>query len=146
VYFDKVEWKEHHDIRKRDIEQMWKDCGCTGKLRKRGHVAATLDALAKEPTMEWLPGVWSASSASTHGFGIDFLLHSRGDTTDLVWALSSQRASWFAFLVAAYDYLTVTGATILAKGDQRIAAFQATAGALLKDEYLARVAHGDFDG
>ena len=54
--------------------------------------------------------------------------------------------SWFAFLVAAYAYLTVTGATILAKGDQRIDAFQATAVGLLKDDCLARIAHGDFDG
>ena len=96
--------------------------------------------------MEWIPGVWSASSASTHGYGVDFLLHSRGDETDLVWALPSQRASWFAFLVAAYNYLTVTGATILASGDQRIDAFHTTAGALLKDEYLAQITYGVFDG
>jgi hypothetical protein len=63
----------------------------------------------------------------------------------LVWALSSQRASWFAFLVAAYDYLTTTGATILAKGDHRIDTFQATAAALLKDDHLARIARGEFD-
>jgi hypothetical protein len=145
-YLNLATWQERHDERARDIEQMWKECGCTGQPRTRKHVDATLRAMAKEPTMEWIPGVWSASSASTHAFGVDFLLHSRDDETRLVWALSTQRASWFSFLVATYDYLTVTGATILAKGDQRIAAFQATAGALLKDEYLARVAHGDFDG
>jgi hypothetical protein len=96
--------------------------------------------------MEWIPGVWSASSAATHAFGVDFLLHSSGTETRLVWALPSQRASWFAFLVAAYDYLTVTGAAILAIGDQHIDAFHATAGALLSDEHLAGVAGGQFDG
>lgn len=96
--------------------------------------------------MEWIPGVWSASSASTHAFGVDFLLDSHGTETQLVWALPSQRASWFAFLVAAYDYLTVTGATILAKSDKRIDTFQATAGALLKDDHLRRIAQREFDG
>ncbi len=138
--------QERHDERKRDIEQMWKECGCTGKPRKRGHVAATLSVMAKELSMEWIPGVWSASSASTHAYGVDFLLDTHGIETRLVWALSSQRASWFAFLVAAYDYLTVTGATILAKGDKRIHAFHATGEALLKDDRLARIARGEFDG
>lgn len=145
-YLDLAGWQERHDERERDIDQLWKECGCTGEPRTRRHVAATLRALAREPTMEWIPGVWSASSASTHGFGVDFLLHSRGDDTHLVWAISSQRASWFAFLVAAYDYLTVTGATIFARGDHRIDVFQAAAGALLTDDNLARVARGEFDG
>lgn len=145
-YYDTVAWQERHDERTRDIGEMWKECGCTGQPRTRRHVAATLSVMAKEPTMEWIPGVWSASSASTHAFGVDFLLDSHGTETQLVWALPSQRASWFAFLVAAYDYLTVTGATILAKGDNRIDAFQATAGALLKDDHLKRVAQREFDG
>ena len=49
TYFDKVGWKEHHDNRRRDIEQMWKECACTGEPRTRRHVAATLRAMAKEP-------------------------------------------------------------------------------------------------
>lgn len=144
-YLDTSGWKERHDERERDIGQLWKECGCTGQPRTRKHVDATLKAMAKELTMEWIPGVWSASSASTHAYGVDFLLHSQGDETSLVWALPSQRASWFAFLVAAYDYLTVTGATILARGDQRIDAFQTTAGALLRDENLAQISRGEFD-
>ena len=145
-YLDMAAWQKHHDERERDIEQTWKKCGCTGAPRTRRHVAATLQAMANEPTMEWIPRVWSASSASTHGYGVDFLLHSQGDETQLVWALPSQRASWFALLVAAYDYLTATGATILVRGDQRIDAFEITAGALLKDDNLARIAHREFDG
>lgn len=144
-HLDMAGWQECHDERERDIRQMWEEYGCTGSPRTRRQVNSTLLAMSKEPTMEWIPGVWGASSASTHGFGVDFLLHSRGETTDVVWALSSQRASWFGFLAAAYDYLTVTGATILARGDQQIADFQATAGALLQDEHLARIADGEFD-
>lgn len=93
--------------------------------------------------MDWIPGVWGASSATTHGYGIDFLLHSRGDETRLVWALPSQRASWLAFLLAAYGYLTVTAATILVRGDERIRGFEATAEALLRDDHLARIAQGN---
>jgi hypothetical protein len=144
-YLDTAAWQVRHDERTRDIDGLWKECGCTGSPRTRRDVAVTLRTMAKGPTMEWIPGVWSASSASTHAYGVDFLLHSRGDETRLVWALSSQRASWFAFLVAAYDYLTTTGATILAKGDHRIDTFQATAAALLKDDHLARIARGEFD-
>lgn len=145
AHSDRVGWKGHHDNRKREIEQMWKESGCTGEPRTRRHVAATLRVMAKKPTMEWIPGVWSASSASTHGYGVDFLLHNRGDETSLVWARPSQRATWFTFLVATYDYITVTGATILARGDERIVAFQTTAGALLKDDHLAPITRGEFD-
>jgi len=145
-YLDTAEWQRRHDERTRDIEQMWKECGCTGQPRTRRHVAATLSVMAKAPSMEWIPGVWSASSASTHAYGVDFLLDTHGIETRLVWAVSSQRASWFAFLVAAYDYVTVTGATILAKGDKRIHAFHATGEALLKDDHLARIARGEFGG
>jgi len=145
-YLDKAAWQCRHDERTRDIDGLWKEGGCTGQPRTRKQVDATLRAMAKEPSMEWIPGVWSASSASTHAYGVDFLLDTYGIETRLVWALSSQRASWFAFLVAAYDYLTVTGATILAKGDKHIHAFHATGEALLKDDHLARIAGGEFDG
>ena len=145
-HLDMAAWQKRHAERERDIGEMWKECGCTGQPRTRKHVGATLKTMSSEPTMEWIPGVWSASSASTHAYGVDFLLDTHGIETRLVWALSSQRASWFAFLVAAYDYLTVTGATILAKGDKRIHAFHATGEALLKDDRLARIARGEFDG
>lgn len=145
-YLDTATWEARHDERARHIEQMWKECGCAGQPRTRKHVDATLKTMSSEPTMEWIPGVWSASSAATHAYGVDFLLHSRGDETRLVWALPSQRANCLAFLVAAYDYLTMTGATILARGDQRIDASQVTAGVLLKDEHCGRIARGEFDG
>ena len=145
-YRDMAEWQERHGDRKRNIEQMWKDCGCTGKPRIRKHVFATLQAKATEPTMGWIPVVWSASSASTHGYGVDFLLHSRGDKTSLVWASQSQRATWFVYLAAAYGYLTMAGAEILAGADQRIDSFRDTARTLLEDEHLIQLASRDLDG
>lgn len=145
-YLDTASWQANHDERQRDFDKMWKEFGCKGQLRTRSQVFATLAAVAKEPTMEWIPGVWSASSASNHAYGVDFMLDARGTNTRLVWALPSQRASWLALLVAAYDYLTVTGATILARGDARIDAFQAAAGALLHDDVLVRINNKEFDG
>jgi hypothetical protein len=144
-YFDTATWQASHDDRQRELDQAWDKYGCKGKLRTRTHVDSTLSAIAKEPTMEWVPGVWSASSASAHTYGVDFLLDARHTDTRLIWALPSQRASWFGFLVAAYDYLTVTGATILKQGDPRIDAFQAAAGALLQDDLLGRIGGRDFD-
>ncbi|HVA60533.1 MAG TPA: hypothetical protein VNG13_08355 [Mycobacteriales bacterium] len=95
--------------------------------------------------MEWIPGVWSASSASTHAFGVDFLLDTRGQETRLVWAQPSQRASWLMLLVATFDYLTVTAASVLARGDARIASFQEKARELLQDTVLGRITNGAFD-
>jgi hypothetical protein len=96
--------------------------------------------------MEWLPGAWSASSASTHTFGADFMLDSRGEQANLVWALPSQRASWFALLVTSFAYVTVTAAKILAPGDERIAAFDQRARGLIDAPDLRRIAHADADG
>ena len=144
-YFDKAAWHARHDERKRDIDKLWEECGCNGAPRTRRHVKATLDALATGPTMEWIPGAWSASSASTHAFGVDFLLDSRRGETQLVWALPSQRASWLVLLVATFDYLTITAATILAKGDVRIAVFHNTARGLLEDDALRSIAQREAD-
>lgn len=138
-------WQANHEARKRDVELLWRECECTGQPRTRRNVTATLKSLATQPTMDWVPGVWSASSASAHTYGIDFLLRSKGEETRLVWALPSQRATWFAFLVATFDYLTATAAIILASGDEQIGRFQKSAGELLKDNHLASIANGAFD-
>jgi hypothetical protein len=145
AYIDTEAWQTRHNERKKDVDELWTAWGCQGAPRTWRHVKATLNALAKEPTMEWIPGVWSASSASTHAFGVDFLLDSRGSETKLVWALPSQRAAWLGFLVATFDYLTVTAASILAKGDRRIDVFQETARELVEDEVLRSIARQDFD-
>jgi hypothetical protein len=145
AYIDRVAWHARHDERKKNIDGLWTEWGCSGARRTWRHVNATLNALAKEPTMEWIPGIWSASSASTHAFGVDFLLDSRGSETKLVWSLPSQRAAWLGFLVATFDYLTVTAASILAKGDDRIDAFQETAREFLEDEVLRSIARQEFD-
>jgi hypothetical protein len=144
-YIDSVAWQARHDERNKDIDHLWTEWRCKGAPRTWRHVKATLNALAKEPTMEWIPGIWSASSASTHAFGVDFLLDSRGSETKLVWALPSQRAAWLGCLVATFDYLTVTAASILAEGDARIDVFRETARELLEDEVFGRIARQDFD-
>lgn len=56
-YYDTAAWQERHDERTHDIGEMRKECGCTGQPRTRRHLAATLSVMAKEPTMEWIPGV-----------------------------------------------------------------------------------------
>ena len=144
-YVDTAAWRRLHDERARDVEETWTACGCVGPHRTRKHVEATLRVLATQPHMEWVPAVWSASSASTHGYGVDFLLQSQGGETRLGWALASQRATWFSFLVAAYAYLTETGAGILSKGDPTIDAFHTAGEVVLKNDVLAGIIRGEFD-
>jgi len=143
--YDRDTWQVRHDERQRDVDALWDEFCCKGSPRTRSHVKSTLDSLSKQPTMGWIPGVWSASSAATHAYGVDFTLHSRDGTTELVWALASQRATWLAFAVASFDYLTVTAANLLGEGEPRINIFQQAARGLLEDEMLGRVARREFD-
>lgn len=133
-------------LRQSQIDQVWNECGCQGAHRTQGDVSATLKDMAKKSDLAWLPFAWATSSAATHAYGVDFLLNTRDDETRLVWALLSQRATWFKLLVTVYAGLSTTAATILAKGDQRINAFQVTTITLRQDNHLARIARGEFDG
>jgi hypothetical protein len=144
-YYDSASWQASHDEKKNDIDGLWRDLECTGAPRTRNHVKQTLDLLAKESNMEWIPGMWSASSASTHAYGVDFMMDSSKGETEFVWASPSQRASWFAFTVATFAYLTVTAAGILSSGDVRIASFHGRARELLDDNVLRRIARHEFD-
>jgi hypothetical protein len=135
-----------HDERAADVESLWRELGCRGPVRKRQHVEGTLRELAKLPTMEWIPGVWSSSSAATHAYGVDFLLHVRNGVTELLWAVPSQRSSWLAFATATYSYLTVTASNILREGDPRINIFQGEIAVFLKSDDMRRIAEKEFDG
>ena len=96
--------------------------------------------------MEWIPGVWRATSAAVHMYGVDFVLRSRGGETELVWALPSQRATWLAFLVAAYGYVTATAGAILSRGDSRIIQFHDSTRTFIEDDELNRILRREYDG
>jgi len=117
-------------------------CGASAGAR----VPPGLGMTSREPNLEWLPGAWSASSVSTHAYGVEFLLDTRGGQIEVVWALPSQRATWFTLLVTAFAHITSTAATILAQGDERITAFEQRARRLLDAPTLRRIAQGDADG
>ena len=145
-YLGKTAAQRARDERRGDLDRLWSECGCTGATRTRHDVAPTLRTLAHEPNLEWLPGAWSASSVSTHAYGVEFLLDTRGGQIEVVWALPSQRATWFTLLVTAFAHITSTAATILAQGDERITAFEQSARRLLDAPTLRRIAQGDADG
>jgi hypothetical protein len=136
---------EAHAKRAADVESLWQELGCSGKPRTRKHVDNTLNKLATLPKMDWIPGVWSASSASTHAYGVDFLLHVRNGVTELLWAIPSQRTGWLAFATATYSYLTVTACNILGEGDARINVFQGEVGVFLNSTEMRLAASGKFN-
>lgn len=144
--FDHDTWRRQHGENEREIEALWREFGCKGPDRTQGNCAHTLTKLAQKPTMDWIPGVWRSSSATTHMYGVDFALLSRGDgTTDLVWALPSHRVTWLIFLVASYGYLTTTAAEVLRPKDLATARFHHAVRSLAEDSELRRALTGEYD-
>lgn len=111
---DRERWSTQAQTRVADLEEAWRELACTGPYRTRKHVEPTLRQLAKQPKMEWIPGVWRATSAALHMYGADFALRDRGDgSSDVVWAPPAYRAGWLMYAASSYAYLTLTAAHIL---------------------------------
>lgn len=144
-YFDKGAWLLGHDDKERELQKLWDKCGCSGRLRTYGDVGPTLKVLATRPDMEWVHGVWRSTSATVHMHSTDFLLATRGDATRLVWALPSYRATWLAFLVSAYSFLSITAMKILNEDDSRIVEFHERGRALVEEPLLRQIAGQMFD-
>jgi len=147
--FDHATWQRSHGEKEQEIERMWQSFGCgTAHPRTRKHVDQTLKALAKEPTMDWITGVWRSTSATVHMYGADFAFDSQGDShSELVWALPRFRATWLAFLVAAYSYLTTTSVAVLVAGHipDEAHRFHEEMRTLIEDEAIKRMLSGYYD-
>ncbi len=144
-YFDKGAWLLGHDDKKQELQKLWGECGCSGRLRSYSDVEQTLKVPAARQGMEWVHGVWRSSSATVHMYGTDFLLATKGDTTRLVWALPSHRAPWLAFLVSAYSFLSITALKILNEDDSRIVEFHERGRVLAEEPLLRQIAGQMFD-
>lgn len=128
-----------HRDQVRELDQIWRDHGCKGRDRTQGNVAETIERLAKQPRMEWLPQMWKVTSASLHMLGSDFLFESSNGESRLVWAPNVQRAVWFRFSVATYVYLTWTAALILGADNTALQAFQGSGREIIMDPDLVRI-------
>lgn len=72
-YFDKETWLVTHDQKQRDLERLWNELHCSGALRSYSHATRTLEGLTSRPNMEWVLGVWRATSATVHMYAVDFV-------------------------------------------------------------------------
>jgi hypothetical protein len=144
--FDRNAWSTQNEENKRDVEALWVEFGCKGANRTQANVRQTLKTLAEQPGMEWIDAVWQTTSATTHMYGVEFALMSRGDgTSEVVWALPSSRATWLMFLAAAYGYVTTTAAEILRPGAPATVEFHEAVRSLAENRELRKALAGDYD-
>lgn len=144
--FDRQSWSTQAQTRRGDLEAMWGELGCAGSYRTRSHVEPTLKKLAKKPRMEWVLGVWRATSATVHMYAVDFMLRDCGDgSSELVWALPRYRATWLSFVAAVYGYATLAAATILRAQDPAIKQFDEGVRRLVEGQDLRRAVDGQYD-
>jgi hypothetical protein len=143
---DPTLWQQAHDQRARDLDELWRQYGCSGSERKQGGTTKTIKDLSKKPGMEWVSAVWRTSSGAVHMVGVEFALRSDGQgTTELVWALPSQRATWLIFLAASYSHLTTTAVEILQPGARERAAVHEVFRKIAEDPQLRLASAGSYD-
>lgn len=143
------DWRDRHDAKAQEIDRLWGAFGCErAPNRTRGHVEATLRAIAQRLSMEWILPIWRTSSAITHLLGPDFAFKSKpDDSTELVWAQPSRRAVWLFHLILVYNNLTETAVFGLTDGEGSIGGsdFRAAVDALVEDTGLKRAMGGGWD-
>jgi hypothetical protein len=145
--FDHETWSAAHEQRAQDVEELWREFGCVGQQRSQKDTTATIKTIAREPAMEWVSGVWNATSGTVHMYGVEFALQSNGNgVTELVWARPSHRATWLTFLAASYAYMTTTAVELLCPGGSpAVAEFHRAGRVIIQAADLRRAIDGAFD-